>query len=106
MKGRAPAEGESWIPPLGPERPDGLLEPPAFDDALDDDEPDGPDGDDSGRAPSRGQGGDEATAGDSAASEEPDPFGDDLLVGAVAPTRRRGSQGRDKGRTGAWGCEI
>ena len=47
VRNRAPARGENWIPPLGPERPDGLLEPPAF--------------------------------------EEPDPFGDDLLVGTVAP---------------------
>lgn len=33
----------------------------------------------------RGQGGDEATAGDGAAPEEPDPFGDDFLVGAIVP---------------------
>jgi len=38
VKGRAPARGESWIPPLGPERVGGLLELPEFDDALDDDE--------------------------------------------------------------------
>jgi len=38
VKGRAPARGESWIPPLGPERADGPLEPPEFDDALDDEE--------------------------------------------------------------------
>ena len=38
VKGRAPARGESWIPPLGPERTDGPLEPPEFDDALDDEE--------------------------------------------------------------------
>lgn len=106
MKGRAPADGESWIPPLGPERPDGLLEQPAFDDALDNDEPDGPDGDDSGRAPSRGQGGDEATAGDSAASEEPALSATISWWGPSRPTIRRGSQGRDKGRTGPWGCEI
>ncbi len=106
IKRRALARGERWIPPLGLVRPDGLLEPPTFDDTLDDDEPDGPDGDDSGRAPSGGQGGDEATAGDSAASEMPDSFGDDLLVGPSRPTIRRGSQGRYKDSTGAWGCEI
>ncbi len=81
-KGRAPARGESWIPPLGPERPGGPLEPPEFDDALDDDEPNGPESDESGRAPA--DKGNEATAGESAV-EEPDPFGDDLLVGVVAP---------------------
>jgi len=30
VKERAPARGESWIPPLGPARPDGALEPPVF----------------------------------------------------------------------------
>jgi len=54
------ALGERWIPPLGPERPDGPREPPAFDDALDD-EPDGPEGDESGRAPAGSQGGAAAT---------------------------------------------
>ena len=45
-------------------RRDGPLEAPAFDDALDeDDEPDGSESDDSGRAPAGGQGDDEATAG-------------------------------------------
>ncbi len=38
VRGRAPARGESWMPPLGPERADGPLEPPEFDDALDDEE--------------------------------------------------------------------
>jgi len=82
---RAPERGESWIPPLGPEREGGALEAPMFDDTFDDDEPNGPEGDESGRAPSGGQGDDEARAGESAASEEPDPFGDDLLVGVIAP---------------------
>jgi len=85
VKGRAPTRGESWIPPLGPEREGGALEAPMFDDTFDDDEPNGPEGDESGRAPSGGQGDDEARAGESAASEEPDPFGDDLLVGVIAP---------------------
>jgi len=76
-----PVRGERWIPPLGP---DGPLEPPEFDDTLDDDEPDSLEGDESGRAPSGGQGDDEATAGESAGvTEESDPFGDDLLVGAI-----------------------
>jgi len=35
VKGRAPAEGESWIPPLGPARPDGPLVAPTFDDDYD-----------------------------------------------------------------------
>ncbi len=61
-----------------------VLEPPEFDDARDDDEPDTFEGDESGRAPTGGQD-DEATAGESAASEEPDPFGDDLLIGGVVP---------------------
>ncbi len=86
VKGRAPAWGESWIPPLDPERADDPLEAPAFDDALDeDDEPGGQGGEESGRVASGGQGGDEVMAGESIASEEPDPFGDDLLVGSVAP---------------------
>ncbi len=38
-----------------------------------------------GSRPTGEQGDDEATAGASIASEEPDPFGDDLLVGTVAP---------------------
>jgi len=78
-------EGERWIPPLGPERPGGPLEPPEFDDALDDDEPDGPEDEEAGRPPLGEQGGGEATAGTGAVSEEPNPFGDDLLVGAIAP---------------------
>lgn len=85
VTGRAPTKGASWVPPLGPARLDGPLEAPEFDDALDEDEPDGPQGDEAGRAPSGGQGDDEATAGESSASEEPDPFEDDLLAGAVAP---------------------
>jgi len=32
---RAPAEGESWIPPLGPARPDGPLQAPTFEDDYD-----------------------------------------------------------------------
>jgi len=57
---------------------------PDFDDALDDDETGVPDSEESGRAPAGGQDNDEATAGDSAdVMEEPDPFGDDLLVGSI-----------------------
>jgi len=33
---RAPERGESWIPPLGPEREGSPLEVPAFDDATED----------------------------------------------------------------------
>jgi len=84
VRDRAPARGESWIPPLGPAREGGALEAPTFDDTFDDDEPDGPEGDESGRAPTGGQDDDEATAGESSVAEEPDPFGDDLLVAAVA----------------------
>jgi len=70
----------------GPYRPDRPLEPPEFDNALDDAEPDGPEGDESGRTPAGGQGDDEAMGGESAGvTKEPDPIGDDLLVGAVAP---------------------
>jgi len=36
VKRRAPKRGESWIPPLGPPRTDGPLEPPALDDLADD----------------------------------------------------------------------
>jgi len=28
VKGRAPARGQYWVPPLGPDRPDGPLTPP------------------------------------------------------------------------------
>jgi len=84
VRDRAPSRGESWIPPLGPARAGGPLEAPEFDDALDeDDEPAHQGTDDSGRAPMGGQGGDEATAGDGAAFEEPNPFGDDLVVEAA-----------------------
>jgi len=55
VRDRALARGESWIPPLGPERPDGPLEPPEFDDARDeDDEPASSEDDASGHAPSGG----------------------------------------------------
>jgi len=88
VKGRAPTRGESWIPPLGPEREDGPLEAPEFDDALDADEPDGPEGDDSGRAPAGGQGDDEATAGESAGvTEEPDAEAADALFSVAVPDR-------------------
>jgi len=33
-RGRTQTPDESWIPPLGPARPDGPLELPAFDDTL------------------------------------------------------------------------
>jgi len=88
VRDRAPARGESWIPPLGPVRPDGPLEPPEFDDALDDDEPDSSEGDESGRAPTGGQGDDEATAGESAAlMEEPDAEAADALFSVAVPDR-------------------
>ncbi len=88
VRDRAPARGESWIPPLGPVRPDGLLEPPEFDDALDDDKPDSSEGDASGRAPAGGQGDDEATAGESAAlMEEPDAEAADALFSVAVPDR-------------------
>ncbi len=38
VKRRAPAKGQYWVPPLGPERADGPLEPPLFEDELDDEE--------------------------------------------------------------------
>jgi len=88
VKGRAPARGESWIPPLGPEREGGPLEPPEFDDALDDDEPDSSEGDESGRAPAGGQGDDEATTGESAdVTEEPDADAADALFSVAVPDR-------------------
>lgn len=37
VRDRAPARGESWIPPLGPPRKDGPLEAPTFDDAAEED---------------------------------------------------------------------
>jgi len=82
---RAPERGESWIPPLGPARTGGALEAPAFDDTLDDDDAPARQGvDDSGRAPTGGQGADEATAGESAdVTEEPDADAADALF-AVA----------------------
>jgi len=49
VRDRAPARGESWIPPLGPTRPDGALEPPEFDDALDDEEATEPEDDEQDR---------------------------------------------------------
>ncbi len=74
------------IPPLGPGREGGPLEALEFNDALDDDAPDGPEGDESGRASSGGQDDEEVMGGDSTGvTEEPDPFGDDLLVGAITP---------------------
>ncbi len=86
VRGRAPARGESWIPPLGPARVDGPLEPPEFDDALDDEEATEPEDDESGRAPSGGQGDDEATAGESAGvTEEPDAEAADALFSVAIP---------------------
>ena len=88
MRDRAPARGESWIPPLGPARKGGPLEAPEFDDALDeDDAPDGPDGDTSGRAPGSGQGDDEATVSDSIAIEEPNTDAADALFSPAVPDR-------------------
>ncbi len=88
VKGRAPSRGESWIPPLGPERADGSLEPPEFDDALDDDEPDGPEGDESGRVPAGGQDDDEAMGSESAdVTEEPDADAADALFSVAVPDR-------------------
>ncbi len=85
MRDRAPARGESWIPPLGTARADGPLEAPEFDDALDEDEPDNSEGDASGRSLSGGQGDDEATAGESSASEEPDADVADALFSVAMP---------------------
>jgi len=63
------------------------LEPPEFDDALDEDDEPARQGNNSGRVLIGNQSSDEVTAGagDSILSEELDPFGDDLLVGAVVP---------------------
>jgi hypothetical protein len=77
------------VPPLGPAREDGPIEPPEFDDALDeDDEPDGSEGDDSGRAPAGGQGDDEATVGENVGvTEEPDAEAADILFSVAVPDR-------------------
>lgn len=86
VRDRASARGESWVPPLGPERADGPLEPPECDDALDeDDDPNGPEGDESGRAPSERQGDDEGAASGRIALEEPGPSGDDPLFASAMP---------------------
>ncbi len=67
---------------------DRLLEAPEFDDALDDDAPDNAEGDESGRAPSGGQGDDEATAGENAGmTEEPDAEAADALFSVAVPDR-------------------
>jgi len=89
IRDRAPTRGESWVPPLGPAREGGPLEAPEFDDALDeDDAPDGPEGDESGRTPSEGQGDDEATAGEAAiVTEEPDADAADALFSVAVPDR-------------------
>jgi len=81
VRDRAPARGESWIPPLGPEREGGPLEAPEFDDALDeeDDEPSGSNTAESGRMPTGGAS-NEGIAGDSATTEEPDANADDALL--------------------------
>ena len=86
VKGRAPARGESWIPPLGPARAGGALEAPAFDDALDDDAPSGAEGDEAGRAPSGCQDDDAATGGESdGVTEEPDAEAADALFSVAMP---------------------
>ncbi len=66
-----------------------MLKAPAFDDALDeDDEPAGQGGDTSGRAPTGGQGGDEATAGGTDdMAEEPDAEAADALFAVAVPDR-------------------
>jgi len=88
VKDRAPARGESWIPPLGPAREGGPLEAPEFDDALDDDEPDSPDAAESGRAPGGSQGDDEGTTDASAdVTEEPDADAADALFSGAVPDR-------------------
>ncbi len=86
---RAPARGESWIPPLGPAREGGALEAPEFDDALDDDDvPDNPENDASGRAPSGSQSNDEGATGASAdVTEEPDADAADALCAVAGPDR-------------------
>jgi len=58
-----------------------------FDDALDDDAPNSPEGDEPGRAV-RGQSSDEATAGDSAGvTEESDAAAAEALLSVAVPDR-------------------
>jgi len=66
VKGRAPAEGESWIPPLGPPRKDGPLEPPALDDLAND----------AGDAAATEETGAKAATRQAAKSDDADPFDD------------------------------
>jgi type IV secretory pathway TraG/TraD family ATPase VirD4 len=66
VRDRAPARGESWIPPLGPVRPDGPLEPPALDDLADDDAAD----------TEAEQTGAKAVTRQAAKSDDADPFDD------------------------------
>jgi len=89
VRDRATARGESWIPPLGPAREGGALEAPEFDDALDDDDvPDNPESDASGRAPSGSQSNDEGATGASAdVTEEPDAEAAAALCAVAGPDR-------------------
>ena len=57
---RAPARGENWIPPLGPARADGALEPPVFPEAPADEDAAAPAAD----AQERGAGPGAATGAD------------------------------------------
>jgi len=69
VKRRAPAKGVSWIPPLGPPRKDGPLEPPALDDLADD-------ADDAGDDAEAEQTGAKATTRQAATPDHADPFDD------------------------------
>ena len=100
VKSRAPARGESWIPPLGPKRPGGPFEVPAFDDVLDDDDdgPTGQGGCNIGREPAGGQGDDEAAVGGTDdMTEEPDAEAADTpVLGRRARSLATGAQTRYK----------
>jgi len=87
-RGSRAGAGRELGAPLGPPREDGPLEPPEFDDALDDDEPDSSDAVESGRALESSQGEDEETAGESAVvTEEPDAEAADALFLVAVPDR-------------------
>jgi len=77
---RAPAEGESWIPPLGPLRPDGPLPAPTFEDATGDNVGDGPLTDEQERAHAYGQ---HAATDEGHAAGDSVDGGDDAAAGGV-----------------------
>jgi len=81
IRDRAPAEGESWIPPLGPLRPDGPLVAPTFEDTDDTHDAatsDGPLTDEQERAPGRDAGDKMDTA--AAAAGDFDDIADDEIT--------------------------